>query len=194
MRVCLGFGIVMLAASTADAGPICMYSSSYNDPFFGGACFVDAVEGCPVHLVLPHEPPPVDLMPTVYRDGQVVTVTSTTAVVGSTTQPIETIDYYSCDCTRTTEMIQFDELALTITGARAGDMVDVGGTEITIAPAATCAPPVWPTDFEVQLGGCDPCPVDEMPSSGSGCGTTTGGSLIPGVLAVWLASRLRRRR
>jgi hypothetical protein len=126
MRVCLGFGIVMLAASTADAGAICTLSSSYNDPGLGGTCFVDAIEGCPVHLVRPHQAPPVDEAPIVYRDGQVVNVTSTTAVVGSTTQQLDNIDYLSCDCQRTSETIQFDEIELTITGARAGDEVDVG--------------------------------------------------------------------
>lgn len=185
----------MLAASTAEAGAICMYSTSYNDPYIGGACFVDAVEGCPVHLVIPHEVSPVEVMPTVYRDGQVVTVTSSTTVIDSVDEQLPNIDYYSCDCTHMTETHQFDEIALTITGARAGDVVDLEGTEITIGPADTCAPPVWPTEFDVQFGGCDPCPADTR-DSGSGCGTTSGSSLVPGLVGLWIAlgSRLRRRR
>jgi uncharacterized protein (TIGR03382 family) len=196
MRVCLGFGIVMLAASTADAGAICTLSSSYNDPGLGGTCFVDAIEGCPVHFVRPHQAPPVDEAPIVYRDGQVVNVTSTTAVVGSTTQQLDNIDYLSCDCQRTSETIQFDEIELTITGARAGDEVDIGGSEITIAPAGACTPPVWPTEFDVQLGGCDPCPIDPIdePGSGCGCGTTSNSAFVPGLLAIALGWRLRRRR
>ena len=198
MRVCLGFGIVILAASTTDAATICTLSSSYNDPGLGGVCFVDAIEGCPVHVVLLHETPPVDVMPIVYRNGEVVTVTSTTAVVGSTTQQLENIDYFSCNCQRTTEAVQFDEIELTITGALAGDEVDVGGTQITIAPAGTCAPPMWPTEFDVQLGGCDPCPIDPNNPPGSnagcGCGTTSDSAFVPGLLALVLGWRLRRRR
>ena len=198
MRVCLGFGIVMLAASTADAAAICTLSSSYNDPGLGGVCLVDAVDGCPVHLVLPHQEPPVNVMPIVYRDGQLVDVTSTTAVVGSTTQQLDNIDYLSCDCQHTTETVQFDEIELTITGTRAADTVDVGGIQFTIDAAGTCAPPVWPTEFDVQLGGCDPCPIDPIDppdgSAGCGCGTTNNRAFVPGLLAIALGWRLRRRR
>ena len=197
MRVYLGFGIVMLAASTADAGAICTLSSSYNEPGLGGTCFVDAIEGCPVHLVRPHQAPQVEA-PIVYRDGQVVNVTSTTAVVGSTTQQLENIDYLSCDCERTTETVEFDEIELTITGALAGDMVEIDGSEITVGPAGTCMPPVWPTEFDVQLGGCDPCPIDPIDppggGAGCGCGTTGNSAFVPGLLAIALGWRLRRRR
>jgi hypothetical protein len=193
MRVCLGFGIVMLAATTADAGTVCTYGSSYNDPGIGGVCFIDAVAGCPVHVVLPHPASPAELMPLVLRDGQTVTVTSSSAVVASQNAEVENIDYYSCDCARTTVSMQFDDIALTINGARAGDIVDIGGAQITIAAAGACSPPAWPTEFDVQFGGCDPCPMPP-PGSSSGCGATTGGSFACGLLVVWVAARSRRRR
>lgn len=127
----LGLAIVLFSAAPARA-TTCMYGTSYNDPDIHGPCFVDAIAGCPIHLVMPQAPPPVELTPTVLRNGQLVSVSSATMVVGTVAPTITTIDYYSCDCHRTTAAMTFNELALTLTGALAGDVVSVGGREITI--------------------------------------------------------------
>ena len=174
---------------------VCTYSSSYNDPFSGGPCFVDAIAGCPIHLVMPHAQPPVDVMPEVLRNNTPVTVTSSTAVVGEVSPIVTSIDYYSCTCDRTTGPMQFDELAVTITGARAGEEVLVAGQAVTIAPAAPCGQPAWPTvnDFDIQYGGCDLCPMDPVtpPNHSGGCTTAPGAGWA---LALGLLGLLPRRR
>ena len=195
---------ILGSVSVAHAATTCTYSTSYDQPGLDGVCFVDAVAGCPVHVVLPHEPTPPDLEPQVYdRNGQPVTVTATTSVVGSVAPVITTIDYDSCTCDRTTAPMAFDELAVQLAGAKAGDIVAFGGDSITIAPSTgSCAPPDWPTeaDFQVQNGGCDLCPVD--PGSGgahgaraAGCSATgsAGWALAAGI-GLLLAGRRRARR
>ncbi|HET7499359.1 MAG TPA: hypothetical protein VFK02_00085 [Kofleriaceae bacterium] len=195
-RAGLELAIVLLGLpSVARATTVCTYLTSYNDPYLHGPCFVDAVDGCPVHLVLPHTSPPVELAPIVLRDGQRIDVTATASVVGTLDATIPSIDYYSCDCHRETGTRTFDELAVTLTGTREGDVVSLGeGERIEIAPAADCVPPTWPTEIEVQLGGCDPCPVDAQ-SEMSGCAAAApAGYASPAVLVLAIGLARRRRR
>ena len=182
----------MVASASPARATTCTYGITYHDPYIHGPCFVDAIEGCPIHLVMPHAPPPVALSPIVFRNGEVVTVAATTALVGSLAPTIMTIDYSSCDCHRQTFAMEFDELALTLTGARGGDVVSVAGRDITIGPAAACAPPVWPTQFDVQLGGCDVCPVDPDESS-FGC-SAAGPAGYSALALVAIGAVARRRR
>jgi hypothetical protein len=188
----LGFAIALVTAPPAHA-TTCSYAISYIDPTIHGACFIDAVAGCPIHLVMPHAPPPVELAPAVFRNGQLITVSATTALVGTLSPMITTIDYSSCDCHQTTSAMQFDQLAVTLTGALAGDVVSVGGHEIAIGPAGGCPPSTSPIEFDVQLGGCDLCPIDPVQPS-SGCSTTTLPGLAVSVLLAIAVARRRRSR
>jgi len=186
--------LIATSASVVEAGTICRYGTSYNDPGIGGACFVDAVAGCPIHLVEPHQPPPVDLMPVVYRGGQPVDVTATTEVVGMVSPLVTTIDYYSCSCDRTTAPYPFDQLAVTIAGLRAGDEVYFGQDMVTVGPAGPCPVPDWPSaaDFEIETGGCDLCP--SPPPDAGGCGATPSGGGPLAAASALVAIALRRRR
>ena len=170
------------------AAVVCTYTTGYSEPDISGPCFVDAVAGCPVHLVQPHSLPPVMLNPLVFRDAQSVPVTSMTSVVGMTSATFTDVDYFSCDCTPFTATTDFDEISLTLTGANAGDTVAIDGVEITIEPASTCQPPQWP-ELDVHHGACDHCPVPTPENHG--CATSTG----PGLgLALLALLALRRRR
>src|SRR5262245_3787504 len=126
-------GLVIVLGSTSPArAAMCTYGVSYIDPVIHGACFVDAVAGCPVHVVLLFRPPQAEITPTVFCDGKVISVASTAVIIGIARLSITTFDYSSCDCCRTTTAMQFDEIVLTLTGVRAGDVVLLEGTEITI--------------------------------------------------------------
>ncbi|MEO8699750.1 MAG: MYXO-CTERM sorting domain-containing protein [Kofleriaceae bacterium] len=192
--------IVLLASTaSAEAAPTCRYATSYNDPFIHGACAVTAVEGCPIHVVVPSQEPPLELPVFVNRGGRTDRVASTTAVVGALETPMPTIDYLSCDCRRDTVTARFDELAITATDVIAGDIVSFGdGDAIVVAPPGPCTEPEWPSEFEFALGGCDLCPIDptgdddDDGSNAGGCSTSepTGGLAL---VALALAWRRRRR-
>ena len=180
----------MLIAAPASAGTICEYGVSYNNPEIEGACFVDAVPGCPIHLVDPHSSA-ATVMPVVYRSGAPLTVTATTEVVGTVTPSYTTFDYYSCACTRRTASVTFDELAVTIPGLQPGDEIYFDSATITVGAAGACPAPAWPieADFQISTGGCDPCPMQPPPR---GCAASGGDS--GWIAAVGLALLGLRRR
>jgi len=182
--VLIGLALVS-SASAARAATTCTYTSSYNDPGFFGPCFLDAAEGCPVHVLVPRSTPPLDLTPQVTRNGVDVPVTVTTDIAGTTPADLPTIDYYSCDCHRDVAHLVFDQVSLTLSGAREGDDVRVAGGRVTIGPATACQPPDWSVQFDVQLGGCDLCPVDPVPDDhGGGCSTGASGGWAAALLAL----------
>jgi len=199
------FGLLLsIVFAARPARAACTYHADYYHPenWAGAVCVADVSvpEGCPIHVVVPQGVPTP--APSVSRSGQPVTVTSTAVVEATVVERVGEKDFESCDCHGTMEMVPFDQVTVTVSGARGGDVVvfsaDGSADEVitTIAAPGTCPPPVWPVWFGV-VGPCDMCPIPpaEPPRSDAGCSATASGSGLLGlVLAVGVVYRRRRRR
>ncbi|HEU0036186.1 MAG TPA: hypothetical protein VFQ53_36485 [Kofleriaceae bacterium] len=202
MRVVLGAVLVLVAAR--DARGECVYHNGYYDPGVSGACGVETMvpQGCPLHVATPTGTPASFA---VFRDAQELTLEATDTVVDALGVPMDRIDPIDCECTRVPGITSFDRHAITLTGARAGDVVafEQGHldlpTQISIGPAGPCPAATWPTEFSI-LTQCDRCPVDDagpLPGDDDGvAGCTTGGGvgLLAGLAVVGLVVRRRVSR
>ncbi|HSS01639.1 MAG TPA: MYXO-CTERM sorting domain-containing protein [Kofleriaceae bacterium] len=187
---------MVLAAHAAEAD--CVYRNGYYDPFLRGACGVETMvpEGCPIHVATPAGTPPVA---TVFRGTDMVDVSAQVQVVDTISVPMEVVDPNDCDCARNPGARAFDRDAVTITGAKAGDVVSFqgsqlenGGASVTIDAAGPCPAPTWPTQFHVATQ-CDRCPTPPGDNPG-GCSSTSGGGALAVVVVLMMLARRRRRQ
>ena len=154
-------------------------------------------EGCPLHFLLAHQPARATIQATVTRAGQTVDVTGTVTTT-TVDRSVGTKDYYSCDCAEISGPQPFDEYALSVTGATAGELValsDPVNAVVTIGPPGACTPFTYTTDFYINIA-CDLCPPPPGDSGapsdgGAGCAT---GSASSGWLLLALSLAIGRLR
>jgi hypothetical protein len=190
---------VLLAASPAHAADECEFDADDNHPAgLDAACWidVDAPEGCPVHFLVDHG---AGVVAYAYRGD---TPLATTSVVESTFDAvIDTTDLESCTCDPLSMQVRYDAIALTVTGGRAGDQVQVasggppGASAIVIGPPGPCVDPTWPTVFRARPT-CDPCTMDPHPDPAPpGCSTGPSVGLVVALtLFAWPPRRRARAR
>jgi hypothetical protein len=189
---------------------VCDYTGSYFEPtpWADQACSAEesVPAGCPLHVVIG-----ADLEPTAItaalraNDGTTTPLSSTVQLVDSVTENFVVPDLLACDCEPKPTDVEFWRYEVTVTGAQAGDTIEIDtpgvrGPLYTVTAAGPCPAPAWPTDFHVALA-CDMCmeptdPIGDHSNEPGGC--AAGGdpslALLAALGALPLLARRRRWR
>src|SRR6185369_4778677 len=115
----ISLAVVLATARAAEAQ--CTYHTDYYAPKSPGVCVAETTVpvGCPIHVIVPPDARPERYTPTVGS----MTATASVAMVGVLAIPASEVDVNSCECATRSYVASFDQLALTIAGLHAGDVV-----------------------------------------------------------------------
>ncbi len=181
----LALAVLAILAPVARAGGPTTKPTAQPNTWAPAAQLVP--EGCPIHLVAPHDAVPKSFeLHAVRGRREVVQRKPTGGVevvlrpaghavairVAATVEASVTVDHdymnWDANCAPIRDHDVLDRVTLRLTGARAGDVIEgvdgVWWTKLTVAPPGRCPAVEWPADIAWHASACDMMPVSPSAS------------------------------